>query len=110
MLYGSMIVRWRRQHGIRHQQTSALGQEGFRSKLYVDKDDEKILKDAVIQRGYNYWWLVKQVIDHMATEKNWMATFQLYRIIDKQMALARVGVEWDPWKIAAQQNATAQPR
>lgn len=42
-----------------------------------------------------------------ATEKNWMATFQLYRIIEKQMALARVGVEWDPWKIAAQQNATA---
>ena len=23
---------------------------------------------------------------------------------------SQVGVEWDPWKIAAQQNATAQPR
>ncbi|CAK9027316.1 2-oxoglutarate 5-dioxygenase 3 (Lysyl hydroxylase 3) (LH3) [Durusdinium trenchii] len=41
-----------------------------------------------------------------ATEKNWMATFQLYRIIEKQMAYARVGIEWDPWKLAAQQNAT----
>jgi len=45
-----------------------------------------------------------------ATEKNWMATFQLYRIIEKQMELARVGIEWDPWKIAAQQNATAEQR
>jgi len=31
-------------------------EDGFRSRLYVDKEDEKILKDAVIKRGYNYWW------------------------------------------------------
>eukprot|EP00440_Ansanella_granifera_P032793 gb/GFBE01035579.1/.p1 GENE.gb/GFBE01035579.1/~~gb/GFBE01035579.1/.p1 ORF type:complete len:415 (+),score=49.22 gb/GFBE01035579.1/:1-1245(+) len=39
-----------------------------------------------------------------ATEKNWLATFQLYRIIETQMAYARVGVEWDPWKIVAEQG------
>ena len=26
-------------------------EDGFRSRLYVDKEDEKILKDAVIKRG-----------------------------------------------------------
>ncbi|CAK9025830.1 N-terminally processed] [Durusdinium trenchii] len=31
-------------------------EDKFRSKLYVDAEDEKILKDAVIKRGYNYWW------------------------------------------------------
>jgi len=31
-------------------------EDGFHSRLYVDKEDEKILKDAVIKRGYNYWW------------------------------------------------------
>lgn len=38
-----------------------------------------------------------------ATEKNWAATFQLYRIIEMQMAYARDGIEWDPWKEAAAQ-------
>eukprot|EP00439_Symbiodinium_sp_Y106_P044114 s7751_g5.t1 len=38
-----------------------------------------------------------------ATERNWMATFQLYRIIEQQMAYARVGIEWDPWKMAEQE-------
>lgn len=37
-------------------QKENMDKEGFRSKLYVDKEDEKILKDAVIKRGYNYWW------------------------------------------------------
>jgi len=40
-----------------------------------------------------------------ATERNWNATFQLYRIIETQMAYARMGVEWDPWKIAAEAGA-----
>eukprot|EP00927_Polykrikos_kofoidii_P051601 TRINITY_DN45397_c0_g1_i1.p1 TRINITY_DN45397_c0_g1~~TRINITY_DN45397_c0_g1_i1.p1 ORF type:complete len:405 (-),score=56.00 TRINITY_DN45397_c0_g1_i1:21-1235(-) len=32
-----------------------------------------------------------------ATEKNWNATFQIYRIIEMQMAYARVGIKFDPW-------------
>ena len=66
LLRGSMIVitcslptqvLWRRQHGIysplpdQSRHGLVLRQEGFRSKLYVDKEDEKILKDAVIKRG-----------------------------------------------------------
>lgn len=42
-----------------------------------------------------------------ATEKNWAATFQLYRIIEQQMAYARVGIEWDPWKEAAEAKQRA---
>lgn len=40
-----------------------------------------------------------------ATERNWAATFELYRIIEMQMAYARQGIEWDPWKIAAGSDA-----
>mmetsp|Transcript_21167 Transcript_21167/g.46679 ORF Transcript_21167/g.46679 Transcript_21167/m.46679 type:complete len:411 (-) Transcript_21167:86-1318(-) len=36
-----------------------------------------------------------------ATERNWAATFELYRIIETQMAYARMGIEYDPWKMAA---------
>lgn len=29
---------------------------GFQCKLEVDKEDESLLRDAVVQRGYHYWW------------------------------------------------------
>ncbi|CAJ1344846.1 unnamed protein product [Effrenium voratum] len=28
----------------------------FHSKLHLDKEDEIILRDAVVKKGYNYWW------------------------------------------------------
>lgn len=28
----------------------------FTSRLYVDKEDEQTLRDAVVRKGYNYWW------------------------------------------------------
>eukprot|EP00440_Ansanella_granifera_P017087 gb/GFBE01018561.1/.p1 GENE.gb/GFBE01018561.1/~~gb/GFBE01018561.1/.p1 ORF type:complete len:643 (+),score=180.65 gb/GFBE01018561.1/:1-1929(+) len=31
-------------------------QDKFTSRLHVDKEDEKLLKDAVVKKGYNYWW------------------------------------------------------
>mmetsp|Transcript_83829 Transcript_83829/g.241011 ORF Transcript_83829/g.241011 Transcript_83829/m.241011 type:complete len:639 (+) Transcript_83829:104-2020(+) len=31
-------------------------QEGFECKLEVDEEDEMVLRDAVVKRGYNYWW------------------------------------------------------
>merc|ERR1712048_119005 len=36
-----------------------------------------------------------------ATERNWKASFQLYRLIEMQMALARQGIKWDPWQSPA---------
>ncbi|CAK0848115.1 unnamed protein product [Prorocentrum cordatum] len=46
-----------------------------------------------------------------ATERNWVATFELYRIIEKQMEYARKGLEWDPWKIARGEMAPGgEPR
>jgi len=30
--------------------------EGFECKLHLDPEDAKILKEAVVQRGYHYWW------------------------------------------------------
>jgi len=35
-----------------------------------------------------------------ATRRNWDATFQLYRIYEKQQELAKQGIAWDPWKLA----------
>eukprot|EP00401_Gymnodinium_catenatum_P063694 CAMPEP_0117480590 /NCGR_PEP_ID=MMETSP0784-20121206/12468_1 /TAXON_ID=39447 /ORGANISM="" /LENGTH=636 /DNA_ID=CAMNT_0005275031 /DNA_START=37 /DNA_END=1947 /DNA_ORIENTATION=+ len=29
---------------------------GFQCQLEVDAEDEEILKNAVVQKGYNYWW------------------------------------------------------
>eukprot|EP00928_Gymnodinium_smaydae_P055883 TRINITY_DN39354_c0_g1_i1.p1 TRINITY_DN39354_c0_g1~~TRINITY_DN39354_c0_g1_i1.p1 ORF type:complete len:453 (+),score=68.17 TRINITY_DN39354_c0_g1_i1:131-1360(+) len=42
-----------------------------------------------------------------ATERNWLATFQIYQIIEQQLAYARLGITWDPWK-EAEQAAAAQ--
>merc|ERR1712129_433014 len=33
-----------------------------------------------------------------ATERNWAATFELYRIIETQLAMAKHGIKWDPWE------------
>lgn len=33
-----------------------------------------------------------------AVEQNWLATFEIYRIIEQQLAYARLGKTWDPWK------------
>lgn len=30
--------------------------EGFTCKLQVDKEDLKVLKEAVVNKGYHYWW------------------------------------------------------
>jgi len=30
--------------------------EGFHCELKLDKEDAQVLKESVIQRGYNYWW------------------------------------------------------
>jgi len=30
--------------------------EGFNCQLQLDKEDMKVLKEAVVQRGYHYWW------------------------------------------------------
>lgn len=40
-------------------------------------------------------------IPDVDTVRSWSVTFQLYAIIEKQMAYARLGIEWDPWKDAA---------
>lgn len=42
-----------------------------------------------------------------ATERNWVATFHLYRINEMQMAYARQGIKWDPWANAKQAEAKA---
>jgi len=39
-----------------------------------------------------------------AVERDWSATFQLYRIIEKQLAYARLGITWDPWKLAQERS------
>ncbi|CAE7225705.1 PLOD1 [Symbiodinium pilosum] len=83
------------------------------TKLYLDKEDEQILRDAVVKntRELHATSMIALPVaqsfhyQDFATERNWMATFQLYRIIEQQMAYARVGIEWDPWKIAAEQKA-----
>jgi len=55
---------------VYHRQTQALAEarrqkegspaeaqkEGFHCKLQVDEEDLQILKTAVVQKGYNYWW------------------------------------------------------
>lgn len=30
--------------------------EGFECTLQLDKEDERVLKEAVVKRGYHYWW------------------------------------------------------
>jgi len=38
------------------------------------------------------------LVPDSATEKNWSATFQIYKIIEMQLAYAKDGIEYDPWK------------
>jgi len=47
-------------------------------------------------------------IPDAATVQNWNATFQLYKIYEMQMAYARMGIEWDPWKEAEAAKAGSQ--
>eukprot|EP00931_Biecheleriopsis_adriatica_P094666 TRINITY_DN68295_c0_g1_i1.p1 TRINITY_DN68295_c0_g1~~TRINITY_DN68295_c0_g1_i1.p1 ORF type:complete len:233 (+),score=94.84 TRINITY_DN68295_c0_g1_i1:63-701(+) len=46
----------RQREGEKASEDAAGGKDGFVSRLQVDKEDEKILKDAVVKKGYNYWW------------------------------------------------------
>lgn len=47
-----MAARRREKDGPRPEVTK----EGFHCKLQLDDEDEQVLRDAVVKRGYTYWW------------------------------------------------------
>merc|ERR1711920_697447 len=50
----AMGARRRAREGPRPQELEE--KEGFVCKLQLDEEDEQVLKEAVIAKGYNYWW------------------------------------------------------
>jgi len=50
-----MAARKREKEGPKPQEEPEE-KEGFSCKLKLDKEDVKVLKEAVVQRGYHYWW------------------------------------------------------
>jgi len=51
-----MAAKKRERAGSIASDEQAVEKEGFECKLHVDREDEQILKDAVLKKGYHYWW------------------------------------------------------
>lgn len=49
----AMGARRRAREGVKEE---SVEKEGFVCKLETDRYDEEVLKEAIVKKGYNYWW------------------------------------------------------